>query len=792
MNIRLPSFRNPVSTSSGSNILAMMFCLGLSAMLAQILMTRELMVAFFGNELALGIIFSAWLLSVSLGSLVIRPFLAKLDEKHLCALCVLLLLVSAFILPALIFAARALRLLFSVPMGEYMSLWQMTAGTFLVFLPVCLIIGIIFPCACRLAAVRQGGVSGIYAAESAGSMVAGAAFSFILVYFLSPLQIALTGALLIFFGASLLARCAAIRNLCRVITLGLVALLLFPNSLNSLETCAVKLRWQSFGILPRGNIQYLTGNPRLLETRDSRYQNLALIEQEGQNTLYGNGQVLFVFPDVISSEEKIHFIMAQNPGAQNILLIGGNPVNDIPELLKYPLRALTHVELDAVINRILAERGGDKYRHALADPRLRQCLMDGPRFIKQAREQYDVVIIEAPEPTTVAFNRFYTVEFFRDIARILAPGGFLYTAVNSSEDLQDEAASIVVSIYKALQAVFPRVLVTYGPRNQFFAGKKDSPITFDGKTLYECWKKAGIETKYFRPEYFLNADEISADKTGFVNKRLAEVRTPINSDLRPISAFYNLLLWNRYSGSRLEWLFDFTRPVRIEKGLGAAGMIALLFICLTTILLGYRRPQAHGRIGRLITPMVVAATGFAGMALELILIFIFQSLLGYIYTSIGIIIAMYMLGLAVGGASVKQYAVHRQKECRRLFLELDCILLLISLCLPFLLVWQWNGSWMGSAAGIIYFLTLLTGFAGGAQFILGICLLNNLSPHEKQMPRHAALLNAVDLAGAALGGISIGVILLPLFGIGGACYLLAILKVGTLALISVMLLFQRI
>jgi hypothetical protein len=87
----------------------------------------------------------------------------------------------------------------------------------------------------------------------------------------------------------------------------------------------------------------------------------------------------------------------------------------------------------------------------------------------------------------------------------------------------------------------------------------------------------------------------------------------------------------------------------------------------------------------------------------------------------------------------------------------------------------------------------LTGWAGGAQFILANDLLNEKKggpDYYQQVPRNAALLNAVDLAGAALGGISIGVIFLPLFGFAGTCYLLAILKTGTLSLVGAFLLLQ--
>jgi len=93
---------------------------------------------------------------------------------------------------------------------------------------------------------------------------------------------------------------------------------------------------------------------------------------------------------------------------------------------------------------------------------------------------------------------------------------------------------------------------------------------------------------------------------------------------------------------------------------------------------------------------------------------------------------------------------------------------------------------------IIYFLTLLTGLAGGAQFVLAINLMEDeisVAQYVKGEARRAALLNAADLAGAALAGIGIGVIFLPLFGFAETCCLLAILKTGTVALLGALLVF---
>ena len=808
--------------SSRLRITIMMICVGMNAMLSQIIMTRELMVAFFGNELALGIIFATWLLMVGAGSMAVRPFLAKAKENHLKWSLMFLLAALAIILPILIFTARALMLIFRVPLGEYMAFLPMIASAFITLAPVCLIIGIIFPCACRLAEIENDGAALVYTAESTGSMFAGLLFSFVLVFCLSPFEAALFAALTGMLGAALIAPTGFPKIICRLAAAGLIAIALFPAPLKVLEQKAVDLRWESFGILPRKNIQHSAKTPRLIETKDSRYQNLALVENAGQKALYGNGQVLFAFPDEIVAEQKISFIMAQKPFAKKVLLIGGNPASDIPELLKYPLQSLVQVELDAAINLILRRNTGPDYARALRDKRLQQCLMDGPRFVKQTKEVFDIIIVEAPEPATIALNRFYTVEFYRAISRILAPDGFFYTSIQSSEDLQDETGNLAASVYKALRAVFPRVLASAGTRNQFLADKEK--ITFDGQTLYERWKQAGVKTKYFRPEYFLNADEISPGKIAFVKQRLLSLATPANTALHPVSSFYNLLLWSRYSGSRIESFLNSLR--KLSAANVASGMAAVFVLALIAMIIVKRRSgrKDDGALGATLT-LVIAATGFAGMAFELILIFMFQSLLGYIYASIGCLIAMFMLGLA-GGAfligrfmkklttnytdctdakkrlsdSISVIRVIRGKFLLSaqsrwiLLLALDAAFVLIGLGLPLAMKAGEIISAGWPVAGIIYFLTLLTGLAGGAQFVLAIDLMNGTPNSEIQNPKskignahHAALLNAVDLAGAALGSLSICVIFLPLFGFAETCYLLAMLKVCSLLLVSTFL-----
>ena len=776
----------------------MMFCAGMYAMLSQVLLLRELLVAFYGNELTIGAMLSVWLVVIGAGSLAVLPLLRRVPTTVLPWGLVVLLVILAGVLPAQVWLIRVIRSVIHVPYGEYVPFLSMLVSTTLILLPACLSIGIIFPCACHLAGIQDSRAVGrLYAVESLGSLIGGALFTFVFVLWLTPLATLVIASLVALVGAAIIAPRAGVRRCLLLPILVLAVAGVCPRCLSGLEWASIEARWRAFGCLPASMPQLPASRAaapeentaRLVASVDSRYQNLALIEAQEQMTLYGNGQVLAVFPDPIGGEHNINFIMAQNPTAASVLLIGGNPVNDIPELLKYPLRRLVHVELDGDIGRLLDRVGGPEYWKAVADPRYVEAEVDGPRFVKASRDLFDIVIVAAPEPTTIALNRFYTLDFYQAVKRRLSAGGFLYTAIEASENLQEEAAGLTASICQSLQGVFSRVLVTGGTRNQIFAGMDDSPLTFDRQVLFQRSAGAGLRHRYFRPEYFLNADEISPDKTEFVKKRLAGIKVSANTALRPISTFYHLMLWSRFSGSQLEGLLAGLGRVHYNKGwtiIGTAGAI-VVFISLCLGLGLYRRRNgaepclnvrcqwAQGMLG-----LVIATTGFCGMAMELALIFMFQSLLGYIYARIGLIVAVFMLGLMLGALSFTKPS-RSSRVVWSAVVGLDVLLLVMALAVPpFMTRFSHSPLLAGSGIlveGFIDSLILLTGWAVGAQFV-GI---NHLL-RETGMPLGAAAAsaNAADLFGAALGGLVIGVVWLPLGGIQASCFLLAAIKGASL------------
>jgi len=774
-------------------ILPVIFCLGVFSIFAQMLFLREMLVAFFGSELSIGAILGSWLTGIAVGAFSGRVVLARLHAvRRVRGVVSVVLLVLALLLPAQVYAIRVVRRLLEVGVGEYAPLGSVLGSALLIFLPTCWVIGFCFPCACRvLAAARgvatAGGESApgaIYTMEAAGSMCGGVVLSFVLLPLLSVVQIVALACVAATAGAACAASGRGLRIGIGVLSAALFLAALCPPCLSPAERAATRARWRAFGVLPDAT----SADPasvRLVVSADSIYQNLAIFESHGQYSVYGNGHVLFSFPDPLSYEHAVHFVMAQKPAARRVLLLGGNPVGEIPELLRYgPVTSVVYVELDPLLARLLARIVPDRHARVMSDGRVRHVTMDAARFVRRCRETFDVVLVHAPDPTSAALNRFYTREFFANVRRLLAPNGFMYTTVSGSERLQAEAAEFAASVYRTLREVFPVVLVTAGSEAQFFAGQTASGLTFDRQTLYERSRSAAVAAEYFRPEYFLGADEIAPDKTAVVRSALAAAAPPVNTVLRPLTYYYNLVLWSRFSGSGVASLLQAARRIRF----GRLGAWCLVGGCLCLAVgFGLRRgvraarSAAAAHWSRLMVTLVIATTGLSAMALELVLVFVFQNLYGYVYTRMGLIVATFMMGLVLGAPSGKAMARRLAARAWLALLGLEAALVFLPLGIRALAVAATGAvrpdGVLRGVELLFYAIVALLGWLVGAQFPLGNRLFCDAGGTVQTA---AGITDAADHLGAAVGCFALGVVLVPVLGVGPACVLLAALKGASL------------
>ncbi len=770
--------------SADGQLPAAMFCAGMFAMLAQMVVLRELLVAFYGNEITIGLSLAGWLLLTGAGSGLFGLAQRRCDSRRLAWIITGLLVWLALVAPAEVFLIRTAPRLLRIPFGEQAPPGWMAVFIAAALAPLCLPVGALFPAVCRQSARGRREPAGraagrIYAADALGGICAGGLFYAALVNLPGGMAPAVWAGGCGLAGAWL----AAPRPWARRVCLGLLCVFcLFGVNyrlLARLEWAGIRLRWHSFGVLDSraGGL----GAARLLASVDSRYRNLALFESAGQKTLYSNGQVAFVFPDPVAAEFKIHFIMAQMPGARRVLLLGGNPPDDVPELLKYPLERLVCLEQDRS-QTVLLQEFKRTSPGAEMDRRASFVAADGPRFIRECAGQFDVVIVGTAEPDTIAANRFFTAEFYRAVRRILAPDGFMYTALPTSEHLRGEALRLAASVEAALRLVFPRVLVTPGAVSHFFAGGPDSPITLDAPELYRRASAAEINGAYFTPGWLLDAEELAPDKTARVRQQLAVSAAPANTAFRPVSTFTVLTRWLQIGNLPVQKWIKWLQRINL-RWIGyivlAGGILAWLLVRAAAGRPAGRRRAFNGLLG-----YVVISTGFCEMALEITLVFVFQNVFGNIYAGLAMIMAVFMAGLAAGallsaralaaepgGGETANPAASARVWRGALAAELG---LLAAACLVApAMHWLLTVTKMPvGAAGAVYLLVGMAGLAAGAQFPLACRLWRPGDGGAESTP----WINALDLTGAALGGVLPGIILLPLFGLADAMLLLAAVK----------------
>ncbi|MFO7871584.1 MAG: hypothetical protein R6V03_09165 [Kiritimatiellia bacterium] len=792
-----------------SRVIAGMFWLGCLSTLAQVTLTREMLVAFLGNELTIGTILAAWLVSIGAGAFSSRLLSGAVkDPKRIRRFLTGVLLAMSAVFPAQVLAVRSARMVLGVPLLEYVSGGGVVLTAVTVLFPLGWCIGVFFPFACRLLALTDGSgavndagtgvwqgsaVSAIYAAEALGSASAGVVLTFVLLPVMSPAQIILSGVAVGFAGAAfttggkkLTAAYAAAG------TILLAGAVMNAGAVKRLEEHLVGWRWKAFGVIEdAGDVsrqdsgaEQRDGEVTLVAWEDTVYRNLAVTRLAGQYTLYGNGRVMFSFPDPYEYESSVHFMMAQNPSAGRILVLGGNAVDVIPALLKYPVEEIVYVNLDPGVGRLLRAIVPARWEAAFSDPRVRYVTADAPRFARTCRERFDIVAVYSPEPATAAANRFYTLEFYESIKRILSPRGFLYTSVHSSERLRSEAVNIAASVYRTLREVFDVVLVTAESRNRFFAGGRESGLSFDREVLYEHSRDSGVKSEVFDPRIILGTDVIAEEKVRFVQNRLEEARAALNTNIRPVTYFYNLMVWGRISDSGVTGFLKAIEKLRVHT----AGLWLIVFgaVCAAAGFVMRRvRKAGAPSWSRLMFALVIGTTGFCAMGIEIVLIFVFQNLYGYVYAKIGLIVAMFMLGLVIGAPSGRFFAGRGPRGAVLAAVGLDSILLALLFAVPFAVrtasTWDSGGTARLLMEGLIYGLVLVSGWAVGAEFPVANRLYFESGA---EISAGAAVTDATDHTGSAVGSIAVGVVLVPVLGIAGSCATMAALKCASLLCLS--------
>jgi spermidine synthase len=180
----------------------------------------------------------------------------------------------------------------------------------------------------------------------------------------------------------------------------------------------------------------------------------------------------------------------------------------------------------------------------------------------------------------------------------------------------------------------------------------------------------------------------------------------------------------------------------------------------------------------------IATTGMSEISFQIITILAFQFLYGYMYYKIGIILASFMLGLVLGSFFINR-RLEGIKDEKALYLKTQAFICIYPLILPliFIAIAKINllRPEIGKAMEASFvFLPIIAGFMGGFQFPLAnkICLKG-----PEETGKITGFLYGIDLLGSCIGGLVVGLLLVPVLGIIETSLVLFIINTLVLALL---------
>jgi spermidine synthase len=260
-------------------------------------------------------------------------------------------------------------------------------------------------------------------------------------------------------------------------------------------------------------------------------------------------------------------------------------------------------------------------------------------------------------------------------------------------------------------------------------------------------------------------------------------KTPVNSDFRPLGVYYSLAYWNALFSPYLTGIFKWFEGFQITW--------SLILVAAFTLLSGavlIKWPPCSGYT----LPFAILTSGFAVMIFDLAIIFTFQTVYGYLYYQIGLLVTAFMAGIALT-SHIMNRLLGRLRNASRLFLISESGIIALSLLLPFLFSVPAHD--LGKTPvylllyGTFFIMAFLAGASIGFQFPLATKIYLGLSPDWTTLGKTAGLLYGADLLGGFFGGLLGGVLLLPILGLRDTCFMVALIKGSSFLLF---LLFTKI
>ncbi len=251
------------------------------------------------------------------------------------------------------------------------------------------------------------------------------------------------------------------------------------------------------------NVNFSLRINKQLYSVESEFQRIDILESvDLGKVLVADGDLMLAEKDEFIYHEMIsHIPMAVHPNVKKILVIGGGDGGVVRELIKYDtVEKIDVVEIDQLLVEV-CRKYLPQIAGSLNDKRVSIYNEDGLRFIRSKTDEYDLIIIDSPNPFGPGEGLF-TKEFYGNCYNALHFDGIM---INQNESpFYEEEAFQCQRMHKRILETFPiskvyQAHIPSYPSGHWlfgFASKKYHPVR---DLNAEKWLEKKINTKYYQP-----------------------------------------------------------------------------------------------------------------------------------------------------------------------------------------------------------------------------------------------------------------------------------------------------
>jgi spermidine synthase len=728
----------------------LIFSYGLFTIAAQSLLFREFITTFEGNDISVGIFFASWFLWVGLGATIV--YRTRIITEKLLKNVEFLLLgyLPAFALQlTLIIQAREL---VGIESYELWSVWAIVAVSTIVNAPVSVITGMLFPIICRWIEKDQKlPVSKVYIFEAAGSFVGGLGVTILLghgislvrIFFLLAALLSISAALSQFagtirYGDTALKKFGKVKAQLILIIPICIILCFFTRADQTLMRFFRIVKWtkllpaESFtGSFQTAQAEYLYGV----------YQNQWVAMREGS--------VIETLPNESTAGRIAAIGLCQKPDSNKVLVIGSE-LGLCQQLLQLPqIQRITWSHCDNKYAQEVIKVIPPAFK--IIDDRLHRPDGDIRSLLTEEKQGFDIVILNLPDATNSVLNRYYTLEFYRQIKAALKPEGIFQVRVAGGENIMGtELINLGASTKLTLEKVFSKLVITPGEDTWFIASDSEN-LTGDPGTLRDRF--AGIEGagSVFNPQALLSV--YLPERAAIANENYLSADLPkeflVNRDSRPLTHLYSLLLAAKQSGA----------PVtKLIKHLTLAGPLAFVipvFVFVVLRIIYILRTNKNGKASGFDSSYLVFSAGCVSIGVVIVLMYMYQTRFGSLYQYIGVVSSMFMIGLTIGAILTRHLLANDSKVQPEKLLFV--VILVHSLILGTIAYWP-SEQLTHLSFGIAF---ILSGLCAGSYFPIAA---RQFADSAFENSTVGSKLETADHIGASAGGLLTSLALVPVLG----------------------------